>query len=82
MIAGPRRRSIRELAEEVLRRGQGSLGRGIDALIPVAAGDESEDILELNPAEIRPNPYQPRQIFDDGKIQELAASMKRTLFSP
>jgi len=57
----------------VAKRG---LGRGIDALIPVAAGDESEDILELNPAEIRPNPYQPRQIFDDGKIQELAASMK------
>ncbi len=55
------------------RRG---LGRGIDALIPVGAGDESEDIQELNPGEIRPNPYQPRQIFDDGKIQELAASMK------
>lgn len=55
------------------RRG---LGKGIDALIPAAFDDEgSGEILEVNPNDIRPNPYQPRQIFDDEKIRELAASM-------
>ncbi len=55
------------------RRG---LGRGIDALIPVTADEEKEEILEIDPNEIEPNPYQPRQRFDDEKIRELAASMR------
>lgn len=54
------------------RRG---LGRGIDSLIPVGPGEDSEQILHVNPKDIRPNPYQPRQIFDDAAIEELAASM-------
>ena len=52
------------------------LGRGIDALIPVDFSSDSEEIHELSPIDIKPNPYQPRQIFNDEKIQELAASMK------
>ncbi len=54
------------------RRG---LGRGIDALIPAVLDEGGEEILEADPKDIKPNPYQPRQIFDDEKIQELAASM-------
>lgn len=54
------------------RRG---LGKGIDALIPAVLDEGSEEILEIDPEDIRPNPYQPRQIFDDEKIRELAASM-------
>lgn len=52
------------------------LGRGIDALIP--SGPEPLDIpiVELDPAEIKPDPLQPRQVFDDAKIDELAASLK------
>jgi len=56
----------------VARRG---LGRGIDALIPAVLDEGGEEILEADPKDIKPNPYQPRQIFDDEKIQELAASM-------
>ncbi len=52
------------------------LGKGIDALIPGAAIGDNEEIIEVLPEEIEANPYQPRQIFDDEKIQDLAASMK------
>lgn len=52
------------------------LGKGIDALIPGAAIGDNEEIIEVLPQEIEANPYQPRQIFDDEKIQDLAASMK------
>jgi len=57
----------------VAKRG---LGKGIDALIPGAAIGDNEEIIEVLPQEIEANPYQPRQIFDDEKIQDLAASMK------
>ncbi len=52
------------------------LGKGIDALIPGAVIGDNEEIMEIPPHEIEANPYQPRQIFDDEKIQDLAASMK------
>lgn len=55
------------------RRG---LGRGIDSLIPAVLPEEGEEILHVSPEDIRPNPYQPRQIFDEAAIEELAASMK------
>lgn len=55
------------------RRG---LGRGIDSLIPAVLPEEGEEILHVSPGDIRPNPYQPRQIFDEAAIEELAASMK------
>ncbi|MGI6620935.1 MAG: ParB/RepB/Spo0J family partition protein [Bacillota bacterium] len=55
------------------RRG---LGRGIDSLIPaILEEDQGEEILHVDPKAIKPNPYQPRQIFDDAAIEELAASM-------
>jgi ParB family chromosome partitioning protein len=57
----------------VARRG---LGRGIDSLIPaILEEDQGEEILHVDPKAIKPNPYQPRQIFDDAAIEELAASM-------
>lgn len=55
------------------RRG---LGRGIDSLIPAVLPEEGEEILHVSPGDIRPNPYQPRQILDEAAIEELAASMK------
>lgn len=54
------------------RRG---LGRGIDSLIPAVLEDQGEEILQVDPKDIRANPYQPRQVFDDAAIEELAASM-------
>ncbi len=65
------------------------LGRGLDAIF---GGDVSRmiDDLEKNEAqveialdEIRPNPYQPRQYFDESKIEELSESIKlHGVFTP
>ncbi len=51
------------------------LGKGLGALIPevlTASSDTNEISLDL----IKPNPFQPRQIFDEVKLDELAASIK------
>ena len=36
----------------------------------------SEEIVELNLSDLRPNPYQPRKVFDDEALNELASSIK------
>ncbi len=58
-----------------------ALGKGLGALIPdLSALDDNEKkalgILELALDKIVPNEYQPRKIFNDDKLQELAASIK------
>ena len=58
-----------------------ALGKGLGALIPdLAALDAKErkalGILEVELDRIVPNEYQPRKIFDDDKLKELAASIK------
>ena len=51
------------------------LGKGLGALIPEAlAGPAETNEIELD--RIKPNPFQPRQSFDDGRLQELALSIK------
>ncbi|HEU4344168.1 MAG TPA: ParB/RepB/Spo0J family partition protein [Candidatus Binatia bacterium] len=57
------------------------LGRGLSALIPGAAearADTPSDQrnLRLDVDRITPSPFQPRRIFDDAKIEELAASIR------
>lgn len=56
------------------------LGRGLSALIgeapAVARGDGTgAGIRNVEVARIKPNPAQPRQIFDEGALAELAASI-------
>ena len=58
-----------------------ALGKGLGALIPdLAALDAKEKkalgILEIELDRIVPNEYQPRKVFDDDKLKELAASLK------
>ena len=36
----------------------------------------NEEIMELNVDELRPNPYQPRTVFDEDALNELAESIK------
>lgn len=36
----------------------------------------NEEIIELNVEELRPNPYQPRTVFDEDALNELAESIK------
>ncbi len=35
-----------------------------------------DEIVEINIDELRPNPYQPRKVFDEEKLQELADSIR------
>jgi ParB family chromosome partitioning protein len=61
---------------------QTGLGRGFGSLIPqnFDAGllvDESERVQKLAVGLLVPNPDQPRTVFDESALQELAASIKR-----
>ena len=58
-----------------------ALGKGLGALIPdLSTLDDKEKkalgIIEVDLDKIAPNEYQPRKVFDDGKLKELAASIK------
>ncbi|TDM10431.1 ParB/RepB/Spo0J family partition protein [Macrococcus lamae] len=58
-----------------MARGLGKgLGRGLDALFQDNKGDEVVEQLRLDT--IRPNPYQPRQEFEETALNELAESIK------
>lgn len=51
------------------------LGRGLGALIPKSPADQPAD-RQLALDEILPNPWQPRERFDEAEIDELAASIR------
>lgn len=56
-----------------------SLGRGLDALIPRGApkaGPQSGALMEIDLTEIVPNDSQPRTVFDEELLKELADSIK------
>lgn len=54
----------------------GGLGRGLSALIPTT-GPGTSGLLTLRRSELVPNHRQPRSTFDDGGLQELAASLRQ-----
>ena len=66
-----------------------ALGRGLEQLFSdesltfeeiedsiVDDAKKNNEIVELNLSELRPNPYQPRKVFDDEALNELASSIK------
>jgi ParB family chromosome partitioning protein len=55
-----------------------ALGKGLGALIPDIEGslEENESSLYCNIGEIQLNPYQPRTLFNQEKIEDLANSIK------
>lgn len=60
---------------------RGGLGRNLDSLIPTPIRASGVDApvagrLEVDIDSIRPNPKQPRSIFDDEALAELSASIK------
>jgi len=63
-----------------------ALGKGLEALIPGATASEnvttdvklSKSIVDLPLDRIRPNPFQPRQVFDPGRLAELVESIKES----
>ncbi len=42
----------------------------------IVSSTPKDQIVELEIAELRPNPYQPRKVFDEEKLQELAESIR------
>jgi ParB family transcriptional regulator, chromosome partitioning protein len=50
------------------------LGRGLNALFKEEAGKD-EKVQEISVKEIRPNPYQPRKVFQKEAIEELKLSI-------
>jgi len=65
-----------------------ALGRGLEQLFNTENLDidtierqiyedtSKEEIMEINLSELRPNPYQPRKVFKDEALKELANSIK------
>lgn len=56
-----------------------ALGKGLGALIPEKAVDSAahkEEIIYVQSGQIKPNPFQPREDFDQQGIEELAQSIK------
>jgi len=66
-----------------------ALGKGLEQLFAnnvidfnnfekeiVETAETKGDVVEINLAEIRSNPYQPRKVFDQEALQELAKSIK------
>ena len=65
-----------------------ALGRGLEELFNSENLDveqiektiyetaSNEEIIEVDISELRPNPYQPRQVFDDEALKELSESIK------
>ena len=53
------------------------LGRGLDALIPQGepAGEAAVGFALIPLDQIKPNPHQPRTSFDEGALEDLAASI-------
>ncbi len=51
------------------------LGKGINAFFPSTESVQDDTVYELKLKELRPNPYQPRKVFDEEAIQELKASI-------
>src|ERR671914_677754 len=66
---GSPRRWLR-VAEE--RRG---MGRGLDAILP-RGGKVEEGLRNIPPDLIQPNGRQPRRVFDDARLAELAESIR------
>ena len=78
--------------EQVKRR---ALGMGLEELFnneqldlnkfeeKIVSSTSKEEIVELPLSELRPNPYQPRKVFDEEKLNELAESIKEHgIFQP
>ena len=62
-----------------MAKAKGGLGRGLGALLPdfdEIVEENKEGIVELDLDKVYPNPDQPRKIFDEDKLMDLAESIK------
>ncbi len=56
-----------------MSQARGGLGRGLSALLPV---ESKTGLREIDLDQITPNPKQPRTVFDQDSVEELAASIR------
>lgn len=49
----------------------------MEALIPQLSVDEADVVSTIELGQLRPNPYQPRRVFDEEKLNELTASIQQ-----
>ncbi len=62
-----------------MREKRPALGRGLSALlpdVPLPVQPAAETPLEVDLDRLRPNPFQPRASVDEGRLQELARSIR------
>ena len=52
------------------------LGKGLESIIPISNIRDRTYVLEVDIDQLNPNLYQPRQDFDQGKMDELKESIK------
>jgi ParB family chromosome partitioning protein len=75
-----KRRALGKGLEELFNNEQIDFNNIEEKILDATSTDE---IVELPIDELRPNPYQPRKIFDEEKLQELADSIKEHgIFQP
>jgi ParB family transcriptional regulator, chromosome partitioning protein len=55
---------------------RGGLGKGLGALIPAGVPEGIGGLEEIPVSAIRPNPYQPREHFDEEELASLAESIR------
>lgn len=53
------------------------LGKGLDALIPSLAVNDDDKVVDIPLNQLRANPYQPRKVFEEEAIKELAESIRQ-----
>ncbi len=53
-----------------------ALGRGLQTLIPVGNAPGRDEIEDVPLSLVSPNPFQPRRVFDEAELEELANSVK------
>ena len=69
-----KRRALGMGLEELFNNEQLDLDKFEEKIVSVTP---KEEVIELKLSELRPNPYQPRKVFDAEKLQELANSIKK-----
>lgn len=75
-----KRRALGKGLEELFNNEQINFEQIEDKILDSSSIDE---IVELPIDELRPNPYQPRKVFDEEKLQELSSSIKEHgIFQP
>ena len=68
-----KRRALGMGLEELFNNEQLDMNRFEEKIVESTPKDE---IIEVNLSELRGNPYQPRKVFDEEKLNELASSIK------